>query len=78
MIRAEKIICSKSLFAGILNVMSTILIQKALVATLSKVNISSSEGEFLGLLIIIKPPGESSRVHSPLYPVYSVDSDGME
>ena len=54
MVSVEKFVCSKSLFAGLLNVVSTILIQKALVTTLSKVYISSPYGEFLGLLIMMK------------------------
>ena len=49
-----KIVSRKSLFAGILNVFSTILIQKAMNTTLSKVNISRPEGELPGLLIMMK------------------------
>ena len=51
LISATNIVYRKSLFAGLLNVVSTILIQKALVTTLQEVSISSPEGEFGGLLM---------------------------
>ena len=54
LISANNIVYRKSLFAGLLNVVSTILIQKALVTTLQEVSISSPEGEFAGLLIEMK------------------------